>query len=56
MLAPQTILACQMIISPTELLKKKTSKYALATLEGQKPTQCPMGENSQKLHSYIPSI
>lgn len=43
MLAPQMVFACQIMISTTDLLKRKASKYVLATFKRQKPTKCPTG-------------
>lgn len=56
MLAPQTALACQIMISTTESLKKKATKYVLATSERQEPGTCLVGNKNQKSRSYIPFL
>ena len=55
MLAPQTVFACQIMISTTDLLKRKASKYVLATFKRQKPTKCPTwGEIKSHIHIFPP--
>lgn len=48
MLALQIIFTCQIVISTTESLKRKASKYVLATFKGQRPNKCPMGVKNIK--------
>ena len=53
MLAPQMVFACQIMISTTDSLKRKASKYVLATFKRQKPTKCPTGWGRVGIKSHI---
>ena len=53
MLAPQTVFACQIVISTTDSLKRKASKYVLATFKETEANQMSYRGGKIKSHIHI---